>query len=106
MATDVKSISIAAQDQVLAAIKTTQAAILDGVRTWSNSVGNLMPQLPAVPGLDKLAKPAKGLEIGFDFAERLLATQREFAEQLLGVTQATQATQATAAPKAAAKSKA
>lgn len=106
MATDVKSISIAAQDQVLAAIKTTQAAILDGVRTWSSSVGNLMPQLPAVPGLDKLAKPAKGLEIGFDFAERLLATQREFAEQLLGVTQATQATQATAAPKAAAKSKA
>ncbi len=100
MATDVKSISIAAQDQVLAAIKTTQAAILDGVRTWSNSVGNLMPQLPTVPGLDKLPKPAKGLEIGFDFAERLLASQREFAEQLLGVTQAT------AAPKAAAKSKA
>ena len=44
MATDVKSISIAAQDQVLAAIKTTQATILDGVRTWSSTVTNAMPR--------------------------------------------------------------
>ena len=100
MATDIKGISTAAQDQVLAAIKTTQAAILDGVRTWSSSVSNVMPKLPAIPGLDKLPNPTEGLELGFDFAERLLATQREFAVQLLS------ATQAPAAPAKATKSKA
>jgi hypothetical protein len=88
VATDIKGISTAAQDQVLAAIKTTQAAILDGVRTWSSTMANAMPKLPAIPGMDKLPNPADGLELGFDFAERLLATQREFAEQLLGATQA------------------
>jgi hypothetical protein len=87
VATDLKGISIAAQDQILAAIKTTQAAIVDGVRTWSSSVTAMMPAVPAIPGLDKLPKPADTLEMGFDFAERLLATQREFAEQLLGATQ-------------------
>ena len=101
MATDIKGISIAAQDQVLAAIKTTQAAILDGVRTWSSTMTNAMPKLPALPGIDKLPNQADGLQLGFDFAERLLATQREFAEQLLGATQP-----AAAAPAKAAKSKA
>lgn len=86
MNTDIKGISIAAQDQVLAAIKTTQAAILDGVRSVSSSLSAVMPSLPTIPGLDKLPNPADSLELGFGFAERLLASQREFAEQLLNST--------------------
>ena len=99
MATDIKGISIAAQDQVLAAITTTQAAILDGVRTWTSSVASAMPKLPSIPGLDKLPSPSDGIELGFDFATRLLATQREFAMQLLSATAAP--AQTSASPKVA-----
>ena len=83
MATDIKSISTTAQDQIFAAISTTQAAIVDGVRTMSSTMTSAMPKLPAVPGMDQLPTPAESLELGFGFAERLLASQRDFAERLL-----------------------
>lgn len=86
MSTDIKSMSAAAQDQILAAIKTSQAMVLDGVRTMTSAVGNVMPDIPAIPGIDKLPTPADGIEMGFGFAEQLLTTQREFAEQLLAAT--------------------
>jgi hypothetical protein len=88
VATDLKGISTTAQDQILAAISTTQAAIIDGVRTMSTSMTAAMPamaKMPAVPGMDKLPTPADAVELGFDFAERLLAGQRDFAERLLAV---------------------
>ncbi len=86
MATDVSSITRSAQDQILAAITTTQAAIIDGVRTMSSTMASALPavpKLPAVPGADKLPTPADAVELGFDFAARLLASQRDFAERLL-----------------------
>ena len=52
----------------------------------TSAVGSVMPEIPAVPGLDKLPTPADGIEMGFGFAEKLLTTQREFAEQLLAST--------------------
>ena len=86
VATDLKSISTAAQDQLLAAISTTQAAFVDGVRTMTSTMTASMPamaKVPAMPGMDKLPTPADALELGFGFAERLLAGQRDFAERLL-----------------------
>ena len=86
MATDITSISKAAQEQILSAITASQDAIVEGVRTMSASMAGVASAMPAIPGMDQLPKPAETLELGFGFAERLLASQREFAEKLLGAT--------------------
>lgn len=107
MATDRKGISTMAQDQFFAAISTTQAAVVDGVRTMTSTMASAMPampKLPAVPGLDKLPTPAIALGMGFDLAERLLASQREFSERLLAA--ATPAVAPAAEPAKSAKAKA
>jgi hypothetical protein len=110
VATDLKGISTMAQDQLFAAISTTQAAVIDGVRTMTSTMASAMPampKLPAVPGMDKLPTPAMALGMGFDFAERLLASQREFTERLLAAATPAPAPVAPAAePAKAAKAKA
>jgi len=55
MPTDVKEFSAATQDQVLKAIEATQAAVLDGVRTWSKTIESVIPaNLPKfdIPGVE------------------------------------------------------
>lgn len=84
MATDLKAMTIAAQDQLLGALSTSQAAMLDGVRTFSTSLADTMPKLPAIPGLDAVPSPVEALELSFDFAARLLANQRDFMLALVG----------------------
>ncbi|WP_420435915.1 hypothetical protein [Candidatus Poriferisocius sp.] len=84
--TDVKEISEAMQDQVLSALKVSQTAIVEGVRTWADTVGNIAPEglkVEAVPGLDALPDPKELMDAGFGFAEALLNTQKEFAQSLL-----------------------
>lgn len=96
---DLKAMTIAAQDQFLAALTTSQAAMLDGVKTFSASIADTMPKMPAVPGMDAVPSPVDALEMGFDFAARLLANQREFMLALVGA--ATPAPAKTAKVKAA-----
>jgi hypothetical protein len=107
VATDLKGISTMAQDQFFAAVSTTQAAVIDGVRTMTSAMASAMPampKLPAMPGMDKLPTPAMALGMGFDFAERLLASQRDFTERLLAA--AAPAPVAPAEPAKATKTKA
>jgi hypothetical protein len=86
MPTDVKEFSAATQEQVLKAIEATQAAVLDGVRTWSKTMESVIPaSLPKfdIPGVEALPSPKEAIAIGFDFAEKLMSTQKSFAEQLV-----------------------
>ena len=84
--TDVKEITEAVQEQVLSALKVGQTAIVEGVRTWTDTVGSVTPeslQVGAVPGLDSLPDPKELMSVSFGFAEALLSTQKEFAQNLL-----------------------
>ena len=86
MPTDVKEFSAATQEQVLKAIEATQAAVLDGVRTWSKTVESVIPaNLPKfdVPGVEALPSPKEAVALGFEFAEKLLSSQKSFADQLV-----------------------
>ena len=78
--------------------------MLDGVRTLtstiSSSVPGAMKSMPSLPGIDAMPSPTKALEMSFDFASRLLASQRDFTLALVG------ATMPAAAPTKAAKAKA
>lgn len=71
--------------QVLDAVKSNQAAVVDAVRTWAESVQKLIPDVDAasVPGADALPSPADLVDRAYEFASELLAAQRDFTHELL-----------------------
>lgn len=83
MPTNLKDISLAAQDQILGALKTGQGVVLDGVKAWSEVVEALVPNvpsLPRLPGSDLVPTASDAVELSFGFAAKLLQAQKEFAQ--------------------------
>ncbi|MGD0245336.1 MAG: hypothetical protein ABSB59_34140 [Streptosporangiaceae bacterium] len=76
------------QDEVLNTVRKSQEAVIDAIRTWSETIQSITPKLPSVPvpGADKLPKPEEVVASAYDFAEKLLASQRKFAEELVKAT--------------------
>ena len=70
-------------EQFVELIERVQDAILEAVRQWTETGRGLMPDLPTPPASDLLPDPQTVVAGQFDMAERLLTTQRRFAEQLL-----------------------
>ena len=74
------------QDQVLDAIKRSQDATLKIVGAWSESVAKLatnLPDMPTLPLVDSLPKPAELSDQFFDFAQKLMTSQQEFVQKLI-----------------------
>ena len=76
----------AAQDQVLIALKQSQDAVVKAVETWSGAVGQLPSPPIEVPFSEELPKPAEIIETTFEFAQKLLDAQRDFARNVLRAT--------------------
>jgi hypothetical protein len=81
--TDVRNIGEQVQGQILDTIRKSQDAVTDAIKAWADAVQSITPKLPAPPLSDKLPKPEDLVSSAYDFAEQLLATQREFAEKVL-----------------------
>src|SRR5271157_1909852 len=91
------------QDEFLAATRKSQETVVRAIKTWVETVKTVTPKLPSayvpltdklprlpsvnVPFADRLPKPEDVVASGYDFAEHLLALQRQFAEDLLTVTE-------------------
>src|ERR1700750_3087192 len=89
--------------EFLAAPRKSQEAMIRAIRTWVETVKTVTPKLPSayapladrlpklpsvtVPFADRLPKPGEVVASGYDFAEQLLANQRQLAVALLAVTQ-------------------
>ena len=73
----------ASQEQFIAAVRQSQQAVLDAVAAWTKAVEEITPPLPAVAGLENLPKPEVVIDNAFDFAQKLLDTQREFARNFI-----------------------
>jgi len=71
------------QDQVLEAVKKNQAAVVDAVRRWAESVEKIVPDVPTPSLPEGLPDPSELVGQAFTFASKLLDTQRDFAQQLL-----------------------
>ena len=71
------------EDQVLETVKQGQEAIVKAVRTWADASKNMIPDLPPLPFADQLPNVSELVENGFAFADKLIASQREFAAALL-----------------------
>lgn len=72
-----------AQDRTLSALTQGQAAVIDIVDTWAKAVEGTVQDLPAIPVASSLPKADEIIALQFDFAGKVLAAQREFAEKLV-----------------------
>jgi hypothetical protein len=76
------------QAQVLEGIRKSQEAVVEGMRTWAETVQRLVPAGPqsAWPRGEQLPTPTQVVDSVFDFAAQLLDAQRELAHSVLGAT--------------------
>ncbi|HSS11520.1 MAG TPA: hypothetical protein VLL25_16665 [Acidimicrobiales bacterium] len=90
------------QDQILDAIKAGQDAVLSAVDTLADSATPITENLPAAPFAEHLPKPVDVIDNYFSFAQKLLASQKDFTLKLVE-SYSPAKTVSKPAPKAAAK---
>ncbi len=110
MTTDATELARNAQQQIMDSVEALQATVLQSARALGDIVDKLVPDKlrgVAVPGADALPSPEDTISLGFDFVERILASQRKFVEELTAQVSSAgaTATERTAKTKAAAPSK-
>ena len=73
------------QEEFLNTIRKSQETVIEALKSWVEAVQSITPKLPAVnvPGADKLPRAEDVVANAYDFAEKLLASQRKFAEDLV-----------------------
>ena len=102
----VAEITESVQNQVLDGLKQYQDLLVEAVQGWAETVEEIVPGRPELPFANQLPRPTEVAGNVFDFAEKLLANQREFVTQVLTVAEpyvtGTETTKKTAAPKSTA----
>lgn len=73
----------ALEDQVLETVRQSQEAVVKAVQTWAEAGKSIVPDLPPLPFADQLPNTVDMVENAFNFADKLLAAQREFAAAIL-----------------------
>ena len=73
------------QDQFLSIVRKSQEMALDVIKSMVDSVQSITPKIPSVdvPFADRLPKPQDVVASGYDFAEKLLSSQRKFADEVV-----------------------
>ena len=76
------------QEEFLNIIRTSQETVVDAVKTLVDTIKNVTPKVPSiqVPFAEKLPTPETVVTTTYDFAEKLLSSQRQFAEELVKAT--------------------
>jgi hypothetical protein len=76
------------QDQFLSTVRKSQEIALEAIKTMVGTIHNITPKMPSVdlPFSDKLPKPHDVVASSYDFAEKLLTSQRKFADDVVEVT--------------------
>jgi hypothetical protein len=84
------------QDQTLDAVRKTQDAVVEAVTAWTETANKLTAQLPdfakgyEVPEFAGFTKQfptaAEVIDSNFDFAQQMLAHQRDFAQLIVAAT--------------------
>jgi hypothetical protein len=90
---DTQEITQKIQDQTLDAVRKAQDATVEAVTAWTESANKVAAQLPdfaktyEVPGLAEFTKQfpsvAEVIDSNFDFAQRILTIQRDFAHRVI-----------------------
>jgi hypothetical protein len=85
---EIRNMGQEVQAEILKTVRRSQEAVIDTIRTWAGTVRTITPPMPELnlPFTDKLPKPEDLVGNAYDFAEKLLAGQRKFAEDVLRAT--------------------
>jgi hypothetical protein len=86
--TEIRTIGQEVQAEILKTVRRSQEAVIDAIKTWTDTVRTITPPMPEMnlPFTDKLPKPEQLVGNAYDFAEKLLAGQRKFAQDVLRAT--------------------
>jgi hypothetical protein len=71
------------KEQVLQAVTTNQAAMVDVVRRWAETVERLTPEVPTPSLPEGTPDVSELVDQAFEFATELLAAQRQFTHEIL-----------------------
>jgi hypothetical protein len=76
------------QEEFLNVIRTGQETVVEAVKIWVDTVKSVTPKMPSiqVPLAGKLPTPEGVVTGAYDFAEKLLSSQRQFAGELVKAT--------------------
>ena len=76
------------QDQFLSMVRKGQEIALDVIKSMVDTIQTITPIIPSfdVPFADRLPKPQDVVAGGYDFAEKLLSSQRQFADEVVKAT--------------------
>jgi hypothetical protein len=72
-------------EQFLDALGVTQQMILTNAAAIVTSAKSLTPSVPALPFADRLPDPARISDTAFSYADKVLASQRDFSHKLLEI---------------------
>src|SRR6201989_312611 len=73
------------QDQFLSIVRQSQDMALDATKSMVDPFQTIPPRIPTVdvPFADQLPKPQDVVASGYDFAQKLLTSQRKFADEVV-----------------------
>jgi hypothetical protein len=74
------------QGEILNTVRKSQDAVVDAITRWAETVQSITPSMPILPYTAQLPKPEEFVANAYDFAEQLLASQRDFAVNVLHAT--------------------
>ena len=83
MSTTITDAARTSQEQFLATVRQSQEAIVEAVAAWAKAVETVAPAAPTLPGAAELPKSEAVVENAFDFAQKLLDAQRDFARKVI-----------------------
>jgi hypothetical protein len=81
---DIAETLTSVEEQVIETTKTVQDQVVEYVRKAVSAIDEALPEdRPTLPLPDSIPAPAELVELGFGFADSLLANQSSFAKQVL-----------------------
>ena len=86
--TENRNIGQDVQAEILKTVRRGQEAVVEAIKTWTDTVRTMTPPLSDVslPFASRLPKPEELVGNAYDLAGKLLAGQRKFAEDVLHAT--------------------
>lgn len=87
METSYMDLGIAAQDNVLSAMETSKSFMIESMKAFTSTTKKMLPDMSAMPGMgafgDMVPNPMSTVTMTYDFAEKVLASQRSFMEDMV-----------------------
>jgi hypothetical protein len=87
--TEIRNVGQEVQAEIMKRARKGQEVLVGAIRTWTETVHSIAPQLTPPharrlsPFADRLPRPEELAANAYDFAQKLLANQRKFAEDML-----------------------